>query len=282
VARTHTPQYEQRIVLFLDFLGFREIVARTVADRDFFASLLRAIDLVSEIGKETAGIFKTHRITQFSDSVVLSYAAGETSGVFHLLFDVAIAIINLAGMGFLVRGAITAGDLFHTSKYVVGPAMVKAYELESKRAMYPRVLIDPKLLQIARTSHASHHEAKHEVHYVRGFFTKDFDGRYYFDYVSFQSVVAYVGMEAYDYPSYLRRIGEIIAAGFKLKDERVLEKYLWLHTHYLRAIEDITKLPPRHRFRQSEPEICHDVAFLPTLVTQAKRVRDKYSIVTKF
>ncbi len=268
--------------MFLDFLGFRQIIDRIAKEETFLAHLLHAIDLVSEIGKGTSDVLKTHQITQFSDSVVLSYNVGEESGVFHLLFDVAIAIVELAGMGFLVRGAITSGELLHTRQYVVGPAMVKAYELESKRAVYPRVLIDPKLVEIAKVSHASHHDPSDEAGYVRSFFTRDFDCLYYFDYVSFQSVVVDVGMEACNYPSYLEEIRDIIKSGFSAKDVRVVEKYLWLHSKYVRAIEAITKLPPRHQFRLSEPEICHDVERLPTLKAQATRLRKKYHITKLF
>lgn len=38
---------------------------------------------------------------------------------------------------------VTVGDLLHTERHLVSPAMVKAYELESKVAKFPRVLLDP-------------------------------------------------------------------------------------------------------------------------------------------
>ena len=76
------------------------------------------------------------------------------AGVFYLLTDVTFAIIDLAIKGFIVRGAITLGKLIHTNKYLVGPAMIHAYELESKVAKYPRVLVDAKLISVARKAHA--------------------------------------------------------------------------------------------------------------------------------
>jgi hypothetical protein len=149
--------YENRIILFLDFLGFKEIVERTEADRQYLHNLLDAIDLLHQVARDDAELSKSQRITTFSDSVVLSYAVDEESAVFYLLTDVTFAIIDLAIKGFIVRGAITLGKLIHTNKYLVGPAMIHAYELESKVAKYPRVLVDAKLISVARKAHASHH-----------------------------------------------------------------------------------------------------------------------------
>lgn len=168
----------------MDFLGFKEIVERTSTDTPYLHNLLQAIDLLHQIGKDDAALSKSQRITTFSDSVVLSYAIHEESAVFYLLTDVAFAIIDLAIKGFVVRGAITLGDLIHTRKYLVGPAMVRAYELESKVAKYPRVLVDTKLVSVARKAHASHHEGHHEVKHVREFLTKDTDGNMFIDYIS--------------------------------------------------------------------------------------------------
>jgi hypothetical protein len=122
------PKYEERIILFLDFLGFKEIVEGTVGNEANLGILLNAIDRLYEIGNDDKDLYASVRVTTFSDSVVLSYAVREQSAVFYLLCDIAFAIIDLAIRGFLVRGAVTIGELIHTERYLVGPAMVKAYE----------------------------------------------------------------------------------------------------------------------------------------------------------
>ena len=43
-AKSEKPQYEKRIILFLDFLGFKEIVEGTAGDPARLANLLKAID----------------------------------------------------------------------------------------------------------------------------------------------------------------------------------------------------------------------------------------------
>ncbi len=47
---------------------------------------------------------------------------------------------------YLTRGGIVIGDYFCDDVMVWGNALVKAYELESKVAFYPRVIIDPELV----------------------------------------------------------------------------------------------------------------------------------------
>ena len=61
----------------------------------------------------------------------------------NLLFHLRAIAFRLLRLGFLVRGGIARGDLFHHVGKVVGPALIKAYELENKKAVYPRIIIDP-------------------------------------------------------------------------------------------------------------------------------------------
>lgn len=168
-AKPEHPKYEERIILFLDFLGFKEIVEGTVGNPTNLEVLLGAIDRLYQIGDDDKDLYASVSATTFSDSVVLSYAVREQSAVFYLLLDIAFAIIDLAIRGFLVRGAVTIGELVHTEKYLVGPAMVKAYEMESKEAKFPRVLLDPRLVEIARKAHADHHDPEDEAAYVKLF-----------------------------------------------------------------------------------------------------------------
>jgi hypothetical protein len=265
--------YENRIILFLDFLGFKEIVERTKADRQYLHNLLDAIDLLHQVGRDDAELSKSQRITTFSDAVVLSYAVDEESAVFYLLTDVAFAIIELASKGFIVRGAITLGKLIHTNKYLVGPAMVRAYELESKVAKYPRVLVDTRLVSVARKAHSERHTGNHEARYVSSFLMKDSDGHRFIDYISWRGVVYVTGLDDDDYPLYLRDIGKIIVAGLKKTDASVLSKYLWMHAQYVTAIEKFEKLGAKNAYRLNNPETYDAVVTLPKMLKEAARAR---------
>lgn len=213
------PQYEQRLVLFLDILGFREIVDGTVRDPKALQAVLAAIDSISELHEPD--IHESKQVSQFSDSIVVSFAISEESAVFWLVNDVALTIITLVEQGFLLRGGVTVGDLIHTDKHVVGPALVRAYEMESKEAVNPRVIFDPKILAVARQYHADQHSPEEEEQYICDLLTEDSDGKLYFNFVSWHYTVAEAGADADGYASYLFRIGEMSAKRLQHSDPNV-------------------------------------------------------------
>ena len=193
--------------------------------------------------------------------------------MFHLLNAIAFCVVDLAQMGYLVRGGVTVGKLYHTGKHVVGPAMIDAYRLEAKIAQVPRVVIDKKLLAVARKYRDEMHTEEDEAEYASYFMTLDQDGHYFFDYVSFSSVIEVIGGEAHFYAEYLRNLGRLVAKGFVHPKLAVRAKYVWLHRQYLAEIEQVESLPESHLFRVNEPEIFGDIVLLPKLTTNAAKIR---------
>ncbi|MBD3833021.1 MAG: hypothetical protein IE910_06710 [Brevundimonas sp.] len=269
------PKYEQRLTLFIDFLGFKEHVARTEEDPTYLSRVICAMDRIAAIGRDDKAFHKSQVVTQFSDCVVVSYGVDEESGVFWLLNEIAFCVVDLVEEGFLVRGAVTVGDLFHTKSHVVGPAMIEAYLLESKVAKFPRVLIEEKVLEVAKAARRDGHSVDEELDYVRSYMTTDDDGRDYLNYVSWNSVVAVTGGDNDLYPAYLEKISELVEAGLNHQSVRVLPCYLWLHTQYLEARDGIANLPKDHPYRLQDPEICDNVASLPRLDALAAQAKTR-------
>jgi hypothetical protein len=264
------PRYERRFILFLDFLGFRELVKRTAKEDDLLPHMVKAMDRVGEIGSDDAEFYRSQQITQFSDSIVVSYRVEESSAVFDLLNGIAFCVIDLVERGFLLSGGVAVGDVLHTRKHLVGPAMVAAYDLESKIANFPRIILDPQLLKVARAARKDDHTEDEEEKYVRDFLTEDDDGRFYFDYVSWQSVVAVVGGKDESYPGYLSKVGKLLEKGLTNERPEVLEKYLWLHSKYVGAIADFERLPKDHKYCKQTPGQREALAKLPKYADQAK------------
>lgn len=262
------PAYEQRITLFIDFLGFKELVDETESDAQRLTHLIRAMDALGEIADETV---ESEQISQFSDSIVVSYALTEISGVFWLLNSMALAIVDLASRGYLVRGGVTVGHLYHTPQHVVGPALIRAHYLESKVADVPRVVIDPKLIEVARRYRGPHHSADEEEEYARAFVQPDSDGQFYFDYVSWETVVAHVGAPDEEYGDYVARLSQLIERGLSHKDRRVARKYLWLHRHYLSALDEMAN--SSNQYKAQSARNVEIVAALPRFEELSARVR---------
>jgi hypothetical protein len=55
-----------------------------------------------------------------------------------LLAKIAAAALRI---GFLIRGGVTIGKLYHSRGVAFGPALVTAVEVESRVAVYPRVVL---------------------------------------------------------------------------------------------------------------------------------------------
>jgi hypothetical protein len=84
------------------------------------------------------------RITTFSDNAVISEPVEGPN--FHLLlFRLGYMQVIASWSGLLIRGAVTIGDIVHDDSIVFGPALNRAYELESQQAIYPRIILDPDI-----------------------------------------------------------------------------------------------------------------------------------------
>jgi hypothetical protein len=137
------PEYEERIVAFCDVLGWRNQIAKAGSDPKKIGVLRRQILLVGRIISNVKPEVDL-RFTSFSDNIVLSGPAKEAP------LDTLIAMLVLlsdyqqtsAVLGFLTRGGITIGEIYHDQQTVFGPALNRAYELESTVADYPRIVLD--------------------------------------------------------------------------------------------------------------------------------------------
>lgn len=70
------------------------------------------------------------------------------------------------------------GKVVHTSEMILGPAMISAYDLESKSALYPMITIDRKIIYELFDDNGNS-LADHEF---RKTIMIDFDNTYYVDY----------------------------------------------------------------------------------------------------
>ncbi len=183
--------YEDRLCLFLDILGFKAMIDESVKDSDKISkaalkpmtaqrihSALNDINeaMTFELSGVSALIKSSKRVTQFSDSIVVSYRMAEPGAVFDMLYEIYLLQISLIQQGISVRGAISSGGLFHDDAIVFGPALVEAVELE-KLAMYPRVILSRDLLKLGMVDYHGHLD-----HTVKNLVKEDLDGMYYIDY----------------------------------------------------------------------------------------------------
>jgi hypothetical protein len=238
-------EYQDRIVCFLDILGFREHVAQslTVDGGDSPQKIQQLAEALNQV-REICDVDRPEarpetEITQFSDSIVLSFLSGAESGVFDALLSILWVQIGLVYSGILCRGGVARGKLIHTPKVLFGPAMVDAYLLESQAALYPRVILDESIIRAGMTAHARHHRPEHEKEAITDLLSQDADGRYYVDYLT--KAQSELNDPEYDYPEYLGRIQRIISAGLNLKSPSIVIKYQWLKNKFSPYLKEVKR-----------------------------------------
>jgi hypothetical protein len=146
-------EYEERYVAFVDILGFRNLVQK-VAKGDLDAAGLKdLLQIVHERPNPSVRELKEgadFRAQSISDAVALSSAL-IPEGLDYLFYTVGQLATELLQSGIFIRGAITKGKLYHDERMVFGEGLVRAYDIESRIARFPRVVITRDVaLDVAR------------------------------------------------------------------------------------------------------------------------------------
>ncbi|BAF72450.1 hypothetical protein [Sulfurovum sp. NBC37-1] len=164
--------YSERLTFFIDILGFKDIIEESTTNPKLVESLFEALTSVTsenlklnacgninhekipeEEKDKVLEIMKIYsdtlvkkfdiKATQFSDCLVFSVPVENEIACFTIFEAVAKLMIALhTNFNLLLRGGIAMGQICHIeSGPLFGPALVEAYELESKEATYPMILL---------------------------------------------------------------------------------------------------------------------------------------------
>lgn len=155
---------ERAVVTFIDILGFKNLVEK-MSDNEMseILSIFHKYNTENPLDRYTFNnCMSTEKLAFniktifFSDSVVrIRYAFDWDKGVLsdgHYMYILENELLLLADIqsellkkGILIRGGTTIGDILYDEEtnQLFGKAMNRAYELESKIANYPRIVIDP-------------------------------------------------------------------------------------------------------------------------------------------
>lgn len=170
MLKPDTVEYENRVIAFIDILGFKEIIKESEQDTskielvysilEYLKALktsdkwtLQLLEIEEDAQKRGVGNFDVrNRIntTAFSDSIVISVKIDENVNemVSTLIVNLAYVGAMLLEKGILIRGGITIGNIIHKENGIVfGQGLIDAYILESKNAKYPRLIVSNKLIK---------------------------------------------------------------------------------------------------------------------------------------
>lgn len=253
---TQRLNYERRIVAFIDILGFKEIVKKSESDKtkiellysvlDFLKSWestdkwdLKYVEIEEDVQRKGIKNFdirgKTNT-TSFSDSIVVSVRVDSNINELTSTLIANLAYIGavLIERGIIFRGGLTIGNIIHNENGTVfGQGLIDAYQLETKSAKYPRIVLSDKLIRELNYPLETKKNRYPYHHYLSRFE----DGCIGFhQMIYYQMIESWTEMTTRKMINSLNNIRKIIISGLddSFENPDVFEKYKWLKEQYNR------------------------------------------------
>ncbi len=243
--------YEPCVVSFIDVLGFRSLInSRPAAEiYDILTTLRRFTSPEEETPPRSMDEVRVQsRAFAYlvSDAVVRARPYNTTyqdGAFFWELYDLLHAQIGLVGNGVLIRAGVTVGEVYigiNGEGPVFGPGMVRAYEIESQEAIFPRIVIDDHAIEQHQNDpllRSEDNTLEYEIEAVGRLLGTGEDGTRFIDYLR-ASRNEFDSFE--EYLNFLEQHATLIREGrAEVTDRRTLRKYAWLSCYHNSCIEEI-------------------------------------------
>ena len=251
-------KYEERLVAFIDILGFKEIIKQSEKEpskveliysvlnylknwevsENWDLKLVEIEEDAQKRGVENFDIRGKTNSTSFSDSIVVSVKVD--SNVNEMASTLIVNLANIGAIlfeqGILFRGGLTIGNIIHNENGTVfGQGLIDAYKLESNNAKYPRIILSDKLISKLNYPITTKRDRYPYHQYIDRFE----DGC-----VGFHQMQYYQVMESWEEMTVekltisLDKVRKVIINGLDESFEKpdVFKKYKWLKDQYQKLI----------------------------------------------
>lgn len=257
-------KYSLHLVTYLDILGFRDLVSEE--SPNFISRAIRRV--IESTEPDEIGKKQYHEnYVNFSDLIVHTVPIYSQANrkyrdglVFNRVQSLLHAQVALIQEGLLLRGALTLGNMERSYRVLFGPGLISAYDLERKKACFPRIILDHALLQELKINpQLRRHKYREEMKYLSTFLRKDTDDFFFVDYLGgFRS-------ECNDSNDYLEFLGihkRLVEKGFGefAGDQRILPKYEWLRKYHDSTVQARLNEPLHERFAIEVPNPSDEVS----------------------
>ena len=161
----HTEEY---YIASIDLLGVKNIIYSDGMDHHL-NSIRKIYKSWTQIFNDS--YFKNIRIKFFSDNMVVAINADCPMAADRLLESIGWICSHLLKCGYKPRGGVCKGNFYIDDIFVWGSGLVDAYLFESKKAIYPRIVLSDDVV-----SAASKHLSDFQIY-------KDTDGEVCLNYL---------------------------------------------------------------------------------------------------
>lgn len=233
-TKTLSP-IKKHIVAYLDILGAQKLMLSNDSNT-FLRVLQEQYEELLCLPKVLRHIpqFEDVKIKIFSDNIIIVSELVEDEYINKTKLERVLQLVshlqvNLLAKAKLLRGGITIGELFINDILVYGAGLIEAYKLESKVAIYPRVVV---------SSEVAYLNEKESI-------IKDYDGNWFVNfYWSFiGSAGLYIDMSSY--------IDNVIQEA-DLKDYKIRQKINWLINYHNHKCDEMKYDDEGNLFKNSQ------------------------------
>lgn len=215
--------YETRVLAFVDLLGFSKHVLKSPINAEAMAKVDEIMNLLFEFERENYELIQNREdVSFFSDCVVRS---GSIEQLWYVLREVGKLARQALAIGMPCRGGVATENCYHRRGMVVGPAMVKAVEME-RAAEHPRIVLDSRTVDLwnSYVNDEINRAALSDV------ICRDQDGRWYINIFHHY----FDGSLPWSRPprsrtDILDAAQKVIGAGLLLPCPKIQSKYAWLN-----------------------------------------------------
>ena len=189
-------KYEVSYVAYLDILGFRDLSKDSTNANDVYNLYELLFNAKSD--SKFYSIFEKIRVSVLSDNIIVSCKEG-IFGLYEFCKYILYVQRQLISSNIYFRGGIVCGEIFHNNLECFGPALVEAYLIEKELSIYPRVIIDSKLVKafynnnddiniFSKSSYVNYEDTDNDFNIdlsKKYLFVRDIDGSYYLNLFNF-------------------------------------------------------------------------------------------------
>lgn len=241
--------YENRIVAFIDILGFANIIKSSTKNE--------ILSIFQTLTRTRTRQFESHQafgqvVSTFSDCIVISYPENSDGAFTALLSDLYNLQAELLMLGHTFRGAVTFGKLFHDDAHAFGSALVEAVYKE-KKANFPRIIFSEESIAWGMKNKSDNpadgvilpHTAELTyAQYIKGHSIKrDVDELYYLD--TFNIFNEFIREQTGKYNNFIEIVRDNIIKNLNIlkeKNKKAYMKWYWTAREYNKNFEDFISL----------------------------------------
>ena len=249
-------KYQNCFVVFLDILGFQSKVMDSNNNAETFKVLIDSLNICGLFpsgGKkvsERQGNLRTIPVQSrfFSDTIVF-FMKEDPNDISQLFFMIRYLQDRLWEKRICLRGAVTIGDMYWPTKkevnVTIGPGLIDACKLESKVAIYPRILVSKQVYDYIATNNAFAYPFG-GTGQLKDFIRQDNDGMFFLDLLNRQITrandekfmkrdgsfsIRWTSQSESNYKGILRNINTLIGENSDSINAKIRQKYQWLKNY---------------------------------------------------